>query len=212
MAFTDDDCLPQPDWLAHIVAGLEAADLVQGCTIPDPDHASRAGPFSRTVDTTREWGYYETCNIGYRKEALGRVGGFDDAFRHLFGEDTDLAWRVKDTGGLSVFEPGAVVYHAVWPGGFFERLRDLPRRQGLVRALHRNPRLRDRLPRRWFWERSHPPAMVAAVGLGMLAAGRRSSTARTVGLALLVPYLRHRTRAATRHPLDSGRSSSRRHS
>ncbi|MCU1450961.1 MAG: glycosyl transferase family 2 [Acidimicrobiales bacterium] len=194
VAFTDDDCVPQAEWLSRLVAGLASVDLVQGCTVPNPDHAAATGPFSRTVRTTKEWGYYETSNMGYRKTALIRVGGFDEGFRYPFGEDTDLAWRVKDSGGVSRFDPDAVVHHAVWPGGFVDRLRDLPRREGMVRVLRRNPDVRRRITRRWFWERSHPPAMLAAVGLGLLAFRRRSPKARALGLAALAPYIRHRTR------------------
>src|SRR4029077_5844217 len=126
---------------------LDHADLVQGCTVPDPEHASRAGPFSRSIKTNEESGFYETCNVAYRREALERVGGFDEGFRRPFGEDTDLAWRVKDTGGRSVFEREAIVYHAVCSQSFLERLRDLPRREGVVRVLSRNPRLRARVGR-----------------------------------------------------------------
>ena len=193
VVFTDDDCHPAPDWLGRLIGPLDHADLVQGRTLPDPDHASRAGPFSRTVETTQEWGYYETCNVAYRKEALERVGGFDEGFRRPFGEDTDLAWRVKDTGGESVFVPEAVVYHAVWPQSFLAHIRDLPRREGIVRVLSRNPSLRHRLPRQWFWEGSHRPALVAAAGLAVLAA-KRSPGGIALGAALLAPYVRYRIR------------------
>ncbi|MBV8161925.1 MAG: glycosyltransferase [Acidimicrobiia bacterium] len=193
VAFTDDDCRPTPEWLGRLVAGLAHADLVQGRTLPDPDDAACAGPFSRTVETTQEWGFYETCNIAYRKEALARVAGFDEGFRGTFGEDTDLAWRVKDSGGRSSFEPGAVVYHAVWPQSFVTHLRDLPRRAGMVRVLSRNPSLRSRLPRRWLWEQSHRPALAAGAGLGLLAA-RRTPGTTLAAAALLVPYLDYRAR------------------
>jgi glycosyltransferase involved in cell wall biosynthesis len=193
VAFTDDDCRPAPEWLGRLVRALDGVDLAQGRTIPDPADAWRAGPFSRTVETVQEWGFYETCNVAYRKEALARVGGFDEGFRRPFGEDTDLAWRVKDTGGQSVFESDAVVFHAVWPQSFAGHLRDLPRRAGVVRVLSRNPSLRYRLPRRWFWEQSHRPALIGAAGL-LLAATGRSRLTSLVGAALLLPYVDHRVR------------------
>jgi GT2 family glycosyltransferase len=200
IAFTDDDCRPGPEWLAGLVTNLERADLVQGRTVPDPTQTWRLRPFSRTIVTEKEWGYYETCNVAYRKEALERVGGFDEGFRRPFGEDTDLAWRVKETGGASVFEPDAVVYHAVWPQSFLGHIRDLPRREGMVRVLSRNPKLRYQLPRRWFWEPSHPPALVAAAGLALVATNRSPATT-VLGLALLAPYVRHRLKVQRRGSL-----------
>jgi glycosyltransferase involved in cell wall biosynthesis len=193
IAFTDDDCRPDPEWLGLLVKGLARAEIAQGRTVPDPEHASRAGPFSRTVETNEEWGFYETCNVGYRKDALARVGGFDEGFRRPFGEDTDLAWRVKSSGGTSIFERDAVVFHAVWPQSFLGHLRDLPRRAGIVRALSKNPGLRSRLPRRWFWERSHRPALLAGAGLVVLATNRTLPGA-ALGAALLAPYLDYRVR------------------
>ena len=197
IAFTDDDCRPAPDWLAGLVRNLADADLVQGCTLPDPTQMWQVRPFSRTIITDKEWGFYETCNVAYRKEALERVGGFDEGFRRPFGEDTDLAWRVKDTGGRSVFESDAIVYHAVWPQSFLDHLRDLPRREGIVRVLSRNPKLRRQLPRRWFWEPSHPPALVAAAGLALLAA-KRSRATTLIAVGLLAPYVRHRLKVQRR--------------
>jgi glycosyltransferase involved in cell wall biosynthesis len=200
IAFTDDDCVPRPRWLTLLVDGLADADLVQGCTVPDPSQGGLAGPFSRTVNTTEEWGYYETCNIAYRRAALERAGGFDEGFgvatggAPMWGEDVDLAWRVKDAGGRSRFERDAVVFHTVWPSNFFEHIRNLPRRAGMVRAIRRNPRIRQRLPKRWFWERSHPRALLAAAGMALAARRGSSPAARLWALAFAVPYVVYRRR------------------
>jgi glycosyltransferase involved in cell wall biosynthesis len=121
IAFTDDDCLPEPDWLK---AGLEAmeddVDLVQGRTITRRIRALERGAGSAVMD-----GLYPTCNVFYRRDALEATGGFDRAdgaklgFRpgsfgsgYGFGEDTMLAWRVARSG-KAVFAPDAVVRHAV---------------------------------------------------------------------------------------------------
>jgi glycosyltransferase involved in cell wall biosynthesis len=51
VAFTDDDCVPDPGWLEALLAvSADAPDaIVQGRTEPDPLSAGRAGAFSRTV-------------------------------------------------------------------------------------------------------------------------------------------------------------------
>jgi len=122
IAFTDDDCVPEPDWLK---AGLAAMDddvlLVQGRT--EPQRKVRA--LERGAGSARPDGLYPTCNVFYRRDALEATGGFDrtDGARlgfgpgtfgsgYGFGEDTLLAWRVARRGKV-VFASDAVVRHAV---------------------------------------------------------------------------------------------------
>ncbi|MGZ6792283.1 MAG: glycosyltransferase, partial [Mycobacteriales bacterium] len=126
VAFTDDDCRPQPTWLEGLVAGArEGTALVQGRTTADP--LQQLLPLSRTQWGPAETGLYETCNIAYNAQALTDAGGFDETFagevervlghrfgRYPFGEDTELAWRVKRSGGASRFAATAVVHHHVF--------------------------------------------------------------------------------------------------
>jgi glycosyltransferase involved in cell wall biosynthesis len=93
VCFTDDDCTPDPGWLAALTAASDHADISQGRTMPDPGQAGNRGPFSRTMTVPFEEGFYETCNIAYHRGLLERLGGFDESFRYPYGEDTDLAWR-----------------------------------------------------------------------------------------------------------------------
>jgi glycosyltransferase involved in cell wall biosynthesis len=200
VAFTDDDCVPQPGWLAAIVEALEQADLVQGCTLPDPAQAAGHGPFSRSLQVSSETGFYQTANMGYHRRLLERLGGFDERFRHPTGEDTDLAWRARDSGAQSAFEPTAVVHHDVRPSSFLTQIRDTGRWEGVVLAVRLHPSLRDQLHRRWFWKASHPPAILAAAGLAM-AGWRNAEVAGLAGLALVIPYVHYRTRSS---PLRGG--------
>jgi GT2 family glycosyltransferase len=194
VAFTDDDCTPDPGWLAALRARLDEADLVQGRTLSDPDGWPARSVFARTVEVTFERGFYETCNMGYRRALLERLGGFDESFRHPFGEDADLAWRALEAGARSAFEPDALVIHAVWPSSFGAHLREAARRDGIVRAVGRHPQLRSRLHRRWFYQQSHPYAIAAAVGLGLCARGAARRRLSIIGLALVAPYADFRLR------------------
>jgi GT2 family glycosyltransferase len=202
VAFTDDDCVPQPGWLAALAAGLEHADVVQGRTMPDPAQADR-DPFSYTITVEGEWGYYEACNIAYRRDLLDRLGGFDETFRYhgdappgagpIYGEDVDLAWRARAAEARIVFDADALVLHDVRSRSFLEHLKDLPRWEGIAMAMAKNPRLRDRCHWRWFWVRSHPWALLAAAGLAVAGASR-SPAGRLAGGAMVWPYVRFRTR------------------
>ncbi len=123
IAFTDDDCLPDPEWLTEGVAAMHDEDVVlaQGRTVPQ----RKIRPLERGAGSEKIDGLYPTCNVFYRREALEATGGFDrtDAKRlgfgtgsfgsgYGFGEDTMLAWRVARAGRVE-YARGAVVRHAV---------------------------------------------------------------------------------------------------
>jgi GT2 family glycosyltransferase len=189
VAFTDDDCTPEPGWLAAIVDGLDGAGLVQGRTLPHPEQLASMGPFGRTL-VEEEEGLYPTCNMGYRREVLELVGGFDPRFT-ISCEDTDLAMRALEAGATSAWAPEAVVYHDVHPSSYRDFLRDKLRWHGVALVVRQHPALRSKLVRRVFWKRSHPPALLALAGL--LVALRRRPSGLAVAAASAVPYFRFRT-------------------
>jgi len=200
IAFTDDDCTPSPDWLAAIVAGLGTHAIVQGRTLPDPAQDANRGPFSHTMHVKGENGLYATCNIGYRREVLERVGGFDESFRWPYGEDIDLAWRAKEAGATTAFVRDAVVHHDIRPASVKAHLRDLRRRSGIVQVVRSHPALRSRFPQRLFVRPTHPQALLAAAGLAV-ALSSRPLAVRLAGLALVGPYV-HSFRVGA-GPVDS---------
>lgn len=193
IAFTDDDCAPQPGWLATLARALEDADVVQGRTVPDPEQLVHRNVFSHTVLNEDEWGFYETCNMGYRRRVLEDLGGFDECFRYPFGEDTDLAWRAKAAGARVSFEQEALVHHDVRRQSYVESLLDLRRREGVVRAIKRNPEMRRLCHYGIFWRPAHPSAFWAGVGLATAVTGRRSGWRLLAGAAMCLPYVRYRT-------------------
>lgn len=189
VAFTDDDCHPQPGWLTEGLSGFgDGVEVVQGQTCPHPDDDGNRGTFARTLDVRRLTETYPTANLFYRREALERVGGFDEQFGAAAGEDTDLAWRVLAGGAHAVFAEGAVVFHAVHPFGFVDHLRSLPRWGDLVLVARRHPEARRLVHRRWFWKRTHTTAALALVGLLAMPFDRRA------GL-LALPHLVRRVRS-----------------
>lgn len=190
LAFTDDDCQPEPGWLE---AGLAALDrhgraVVVGRTVPDPDQVHLLVDFSRTqrVEDAR---FAQTCNVFYRRTDLEAVDGFDPAFTTPGGEDTDLALRVEAVGSPRVFAPDAVVRHDVRPTSLRATLRETRRWTDVPLLYAKHPAARrESLHRSVFWKPTHPPVLLLLVGL-LAAAGRR----RPEPLLLALPWVRFRT-------------------
>lgn len=108
VAFLDDDCTPQPGWLARGCAELEQhpeAGVVQGATIAPPGfEAKNYGDHFVWRVITGQTPYFEACNIFYRRAALEATGGFDEDFG-WWGEDTAAGWRVLEAGWGRVSRP-----------------------------------------------------------------------------------------------------------
>lgn len=183
VAFTDDDCEPAPGWLDALVA--DGSDLVAGPVGPHPEDTA-TGLWARTV-TASEPGFYPGCNLLVRRSWLARVDGFDERLHG--GEDTDLAWRVREAGATHGWATDALVWHAVRPVTFPEQLRSLRRWGGLPLVVRRHPQLRLLAHRRWFWKDSHPAALLALLCLLLALRDRRA-------LLGVVPLLLRRIREA----------------
>jgi hypothetical protein len=180
LAFTDDDCIPDPAWLAAGVTALEGgADVVQGVTRPH----DAVRPLDRTVIVDRHDGLYNTCNVFYRLDAYRAAGGFDaEAGEELrfrpgrsaknlgFGEDALLGWRVR-RAGEAAFVLDAIVEHEVFPPNLGDTLRRAWMTGGFPALVREVPELRDTaLAHRYFLGTTRTP-LYAAVGLA--AVGRR---------------------------------------
>ena len=186
VAFTDDDCVPEPPWLRLLAAQLVVADAVQGRTEGDPTQLPDHGPFGHTMTVTAG-GSYETCNIAYRRAALERAGGFDERFVLPYGEDTDLGLRVAGQGGRMAFCADAVVHHDVEPSDFWRYVRQRSRRADYVLAVRTHPRLRRELRMGLF---THPTALAAAVAVGVAVRRPRDPRAVVPAALLLARYTR----------------------
>jgi GT2 family glycosyltransferase len=185
VAFTDDDCRPDPDWLRSLLAaGAEDQDaILQGATRPEPlENAIFAAPHHRSQWVDPPNLFAQTCNIAYPRALLETIDGFDEALPSAAGEDTDLALRAKAAGAAHVGVPDAVVFHAVESFSLPQVIRMTYRWQHLPYVVRRHPALRRALVMGVFWRRTHLELLLALAGLATV---RR----RPVGLALAAPYL-----------------------
>jgi GT2 family glycosyltransferase len=131
IAFTDDDCVPAPDWLR---AGLQAcSDSVAGASgqivVPLPPTPT---DYERN-EAGLQGGLFVTANCFYRRDVLNSVGGFDEGFRMAWREDSDLFLTLLKHGERLVHVPEAVVLHPVRPAPWGVSLRQ--QRKSMYNAL-----------------------------------------------------------------------------
>ncbi len=186
IAFLDDDCLPEPDWLASGLAALQGAPdlgVVQGrVRAPrdfDPD-AMGTWYHCQIIDAPTP--YFEACNIFYRREALEDCGGFDERIG-WWCEDTSLGWQVLEAGWARGFAAEAVVEHEVQPRGWRWYFRNGLLEGNTVKMAGAHPGFRAAaFWRPWAYRREDAGFVLA---LGALVVALRFRPALLVAL----PYL-----------------------
>ena len=119
IAYTDSDCMADPDWLYYLVhtitsgeyAGVggpnispPAEDWIQACVSAAPGGPSHV----LLTDVVAE--HIPGCNMAFYKWAFEKVGGFDPEYRKA-GDDVDFCWRLQQEGEVIAFSPAAIVWH-----------------------------------------------------------------------------------------------------
>ena len=126
IAFTDDDCVPDADWIAAVGraladdSGLAAVtgrvlpldEAQPGTYVVSPRTSARPRVYHGRV---LPWRVGTGGNFTARCECLRRVGGFDERLGAGSGgraaEDAELLYRLLRAGERIRYEPGALVYH-----------------------------------------------------------------------------------------------------
>jgi GT2 family glycosyltransferase len=167
VAFTDDDCIPDPGWLAAGVAAVEggAAAATGRVAVPLPEV-----PTDYERDAAGLAGAeFVTANCFCRRSILERLGGFDERFSAAWREDSDLHFALLRAGLPIARAPNALVVHPVRPAPWGVSVRQ--QRKTCFDALlyRKHPELyRRRI-------RPVPPwnyyATVASLGVAAAAAG-----------------------------------------
>lgn len=126
--FLDDDCEPEPGWVAALRRAMTPPEVAAaGGTIwprwpgarPRWLHPKLATSYGeRDAATTTHQPF--AANLGVRARLVVDVGGLHPDLGHHDGtpglhEETELAHRLRAAGHLVVDVPGAVVHHRVRP-------------------------------------------------------------------------------------------------
>jgi len=119
LAYTDDDCIPDEDWLLHLSRAYDDDKWVAvgGPNLPPPPRnlteacVGRApGAPTHVLLNDDEAEHLPGCNISIRKAALQAIGGFHAQYKTA-GDDVDVCWRLQQAGGRLRFAPAALVWH-----------------------------------------------------------------------------------------------------
>lgn len=164
VAFIDDDDLPRPDWLKHLLAAaiLNKADLVFGSWIwagdtAIPEHLKGSFFFREENDKTNDFGLPQriaTCNVLINRRILDEIRStgpvFSSVFAGIGGEDTEFFVRATKLGAtfcrcsdslvLRRWDPDRCTYGSVLRRAFAFGVS-----QGLIAKLHTS---RRELPRK----------------------------------------------------------------
>lgn len=119
LAYTDSDCMADPDWLFYLVGTLLSGDYagVGGPNISPPAEnwhqacvaAAPGGP-SHVLLTDVIAEHIPGCNMAFHRWAFDRIGGFDPEYRKA-GDDVDFCWRLQQENFVIAFSPAAIVWH-----------------------------------------------------------------------------------------------------
>lgn len=109
VAFIDDDCLAEQDWiesLQKVFTENEIGGIEGGITTTDENGEK----IDFNPPNRFRWNRFKTANLAVRRDVLEEIGGFDERY-HMHREDTDLAWRVIDAGFKMAWVPQCRVHH-----------------------------------------------------------------------------------------------------
>jgi len=134
LAFTDDDVIVDPSWLAETLQAFETDDCVAvaGKIVPlwnckKPAWLTEEGPYKLHLAIV-SYDLGETpcqlkapalgANIAFKREVFEKYGMFrtdlgPTAGSEVRGEDTEFCWRLLRGGERLIYAPKAIVFHPV---------------------------------------------------------------------------------------------------
>ena len=208
LAFIDNDCVAEPDWLRALLPYLDdpTIAIVGGRVTAPPARGAVAafeavrspldmGAAETEVTPSAAVSYLPTCNLLVRRDALLAQGGFDATLR--VGEDVDFIWRTLRGGARAWYVPaGRVVHdHRVRWGDWLRRRADYGSSEADLQQRYPEGRRLMHLPRvslllllsvaltPWFGFWGLGPAAVAATLFGAELI-RKQRELRRIGVAM----------------------------
>ncbi len=111
VAFTDDDCMVDENWLTKIVEGFSSDNI--GFVIGQVFYVKKdyKGYFPERLVRNIGAKWPMGANIAYQKKVFDKIGYFEDYFFKYGNEDSEMAVRVITNGYKFVRALDALVFH-----------------------------------------------------------------------------------------------------
>jgi glycosyltransferase involved in cell wall biosynthesis len=119
LLFTDDDCVPQPDWLEAMLGPFEDEEVVGAKGVYRTHQKSLTARFVqieyedkyRLMAGQPNIDFIDTYSAGFRRDRFLEMTGYDTSFPVACAEDIELSYRMSARGWKMKFVPAAIVYH-----------------------------------------------------------------------------------------------------
>ncbi len=121
LAFTDDDCRPEADWLVALEATLARhPDAVLGGRtrngLPENTYSAASQAlvdylYAYHAAHPERPRFFASNNLALSRASFDAIGGFDATFRQAAGEDREFCHRAHHARHPLVYVPEAVVSH-----------------------------------------------------------------------------------------------------
>jgi cellulose synthase/poly-beta-1,6-N-acetylglucosamine synthase-like glycosyltransferase len=119
IAYTDSDCVPDPDWLYFLVYKFIRSGYVavggpnfppaEPSMVPAAVAVAPGGPTHVLLDDEVAE-HIPGCNMAFTKKVMKEANGFEPIFAAA-GDDVDFCWRLQNKGYVVGFSPAATVWH-----------------------------------------------------------------------------------------------------
>lgn len=121
IAFVDDDCLVEKNWLRFLNEEFHADPTLSGIggrvelyDSQDKPVAIRTLKQRTLLGSSASFSLISGCNMAFRRTVFDAIGGFDEDFgpgTGLVVEDADFVYRTLKYGFKIVYCPDVIIYH-----------------------------------------------------------------------------------------------------
>jgi GT2 family glycosyltransferase len=117
--FTDDDCVPMPDWLDAMLEPFQDSEVVGAKGVYRTRQKSLLARFVQIEYEDRYRlmaglpciDFIDTYSAAFRRDRFLEMTGYDTSFPLACAEDVELSYRMSTRGWTMKFAPAAIVYH-----------------------------------------------------------------------------------------------------
>jgi glycosyltransferase involved in cell wall biosynthesis len=117
--FTDDDCVPMPDWLGAMLEPFSDPEVVAAKGVYRTRQTSLVARFVqieyedkyRLMARHDYIDFIDTYSAAFRRDRFLEMTGYDTSFLVACAEDVELSYRMSARGWKMKFATAAIVYH-----------------------------------------------------------------------------------------------------